>query len=362
LVSLLEHKFSRNAPANAYGQKPFVVGHDFSNPNEDYFAHADWVLRQAAQNGLLVLLTPSYLGADGGDQGWYQEMIANGTTKLRQYGQYLGARYRDFANIVWVHGGDYNPPKKDLVNAIAEGIRAVDKRVLHTAHWDPETAAIEHWQGEPKLNLNSVYTYAPVYVAALRQYSRPEQMPFFLIESVYEHEHRATEQRLRAQAYQALLSGASGQIFGNNPIWHFDGPGLLPAPVSWQQALGGRGTQSMTHLHNLFSRVAWWLLMPDLDNSFVSGEIGSGQHRSVAARANDRSFGILYLPSARAVTVNLALLAGPYVSAHWYDPANGKFSVATGSPFRADGLQKFRAMPRNSFGFGDWVLVLESHS
>ena len=31
-------------------------------PNEAYFAHADWVLRRAAEKGFLVLLTPSYLG------------------------------------------------------------------------------------------------------------------------------------------------------------------------------------------------------------------------------------------------------------------------------------------------------------
>ena len=61
LVSLIEHKFSSNAPANAYGDRPFhsapfealaalddVVPFlsfaDYSRPNEAYFAHADWVL------------------------------------------------------------------------------------------------------------------------------------------------------------------------------------------------------------------------------------------------------------------------------------------------------------------------------
>ena len=53
-------------------------------------------------------------------------------------------------------------------------------------------------------------------------------MPFFLMESAYENEHDAGEQRLRAQAYQAILSGAMGHLFGNNPIWHFDGAGPLP--------------------------------------------------------------------------------------------------------------------------------------
>jgi hypothetical protein len=81
-------------------------------------------------------------------------------------------------------------------------------------------------------------------------------VPFFLIESAYENEHNATDQRLRTQADHAVLSGAAGQVFGNNPIWHFDGPGLYPAPMTWQEALGGKGTQSMTHLQSLLADVS----------------------------------------------------------------------------------------------------------
>ncbi|MBV8361780.1 MAG: DUF4038 domain-containing protein [Deltaproteobacteria bacterium] len=58
--------------------------------------------------------------------------------------------------------------------------------------------------------------------------ARPSR-PFFLIESVYENDHNATDRRLRSGAYHAVLSGAAGQVFGNNPMWHFDGPGLYPA-------------------------------------------------------------------------------------------------------------------------------------
>ena len=130
-----------------------------------------------------------------------------------------------------------------------------DARALHTAHGAPETAALDYWRGEPWLQVNNVYTYGPVYHPALRQYARPERMPFFLIESAYETEHETTERRLRSQAYQAVLSGAAGQIFGNNPIWHFDGPGLYAASVTWQQALGSRGAQSMSHLRNLLERL-----------------------------------------------------------------------------------------------------------
>ena len=363
LVSLIEAKFATNAPANAYGQPPFLKPWAYDAPNEAYFRHADWVLRRAAEKGFLVLLTPSYLGFDGGPEGWYQAMVANGPERLRQYGEYLGRRYRDFSNILWVHAGDYDPPREDLVRAIAQGIRKYDARALHTAHGSPETSAIDYWRGEPWLQVNNVYTYGPVYHPALRQYRRPERMPFFLIESAYENEHEATEQRLRTQAYQAVLSGAAGQIFGNNPIWHFDGPGLYPAPVTWQQALGSRGAQSMTHLRALLTSLPWWQLEPDSSAMLLAAGLEAGSERAVAARSADRSFALIYLPSSRVITVDLRQLAGPCVAARWYDPANGQFSTAAGSPFRASGPRRFGGdLGRNSSGFEDWVLLLRAQS
>jgi hypothetical protein len=91
-------------PKNAYGDGPFTTPGDFSTPNEAYFAHADWVINEAASRGMLVLLTPAYLGFGCGGQGWCQEMNANGTTKMFNYGVYLGNRYKNFKNILWVHG------------------------------------------------------------------------------------------------------------------------------------------------------------------------------------------------------------------------------------------------------------------
>jgi hypothetical protein len=387
LVNLIENRFARNAPANAYGDLPFegqpfeafvtiadllpLAHHgtsaanivaDYTAPSEAYFAHADWVLGRALEKGFLVLLTPSYVGWEGGSQGWYRAMTANGPDRLRQYGEYLGRRYRDFPNILWVHAGDYDPPRKDLVRAIAEGIAMSDPRALHTAHCHPETVPAEYWQGESWLDVNNVYTYGPTYAPSLEQYARPDGMPFFLLESAYENEHDATEQRLRTQAYQAVLSGAAGQVFGNNPIWHFDDSGLYDAPVTWQEALSSRGAESMTHLRVFLANMPWWLLEPDADHTLLIDGLGDEDERAVAARTVDRSLAIVYAPSSREITVDLAQLAGPHVAARWFDPADGRFSVVDGSPFPATEPRRFILASENSSGFGDWALVLESSS
>jgi Protein of unknown function (DUF4038)/Putative collagen-binding domain of a collagenase len=399
LVMLLGQDDFANAPANVYGEQPFLVPGDYSTPNEAYFRHADWVLRRAAEKGFLVLLTSSYLGGEG-PQEWYRAMVASGVQKLRRYGEYLGRRYGGFSNILWVHGGDYNPPRRDLVTAIAEGIRQFDKDALHTVHGAPNTAALDYWQDQPWLQVDAIYTLEPVYAAALEEYARPEGMPFFLIESAYENEevYEASVRHVRTQAYHAVLSGAAGQIFGNNPIWHFDGrkngvvrtlhnvaravvgesgtagrildgrePGLLQTisnlvfPGPWQQALASPGAQSMTHLHDLLMSMPWWSLEPDTDDTLLTGGQRTGFERAVAARTADRSFAVLYLPSSREITVDLQQLAGPRVAAHWYDPADGGRSAVPGSPFPAAGPRQFRPEPvDNSSGFDDWALILES--
>jgi hypothetical protein len=149
-------------------------------------------------------------------------MSANGTAKLLQYGRYLGQRYRDFTNIMWVSAGDYNPPDRSLVEAVAAGIHEAHSPMsLKRPHCGPDTAAVDYWGSEPWLH--TVYTHEPVYTAALLQYRQSRQMPFFLIESAYENEHDISTTRVRAEAYHALLSGASGQVSGNNPMWDFNG-------------------------------------------------------------------------------------------------------------------------------------------
>jgi hypothetical protein len=356
LVSLIDRAYSLNPPSNAYGEPPFLEPENYATPNGAYFRHADWVLRRAAERGFLVLLTPSYVGCC--EDGWYRAMVANGPDRLRRYGRYVGRRYRNFTNILWVHSGDFNIPEKELVNAIAEGIRELDPQALHTAH-GLQTAARDYWPDESWLQVNNVYTYGPVHIPALAQYARPEVMPFFLIESAYENEHAATEQRLRTQAYQAILCGASGQIFGNNPIWHFDWPTGRQA-VTWQEALESRGAQSMSHLRNLLIDLRWWKLRPDQNNRLLISGHGEDNDRAVAARSVDRSFALLYLPSNREVTVDLSRLAGPRVKAHWFDPADGRFSRVEGAPFGATKTRRFRPESTNSAGFGDWVLRLES--
>ena len=360
LVSLVEHLFSSNAPANIYGDSPFQRPGDFTTPNEAYFAHAEFVLRRTAEEGFLVLLAPAYVGAGGGPHGWYQEMLANGVSTMRRYGAYLGRRYRSLDNIVWVHGGDYSAPRREIIDSVAEGIVSEIPGSLHTAHGSPGLTAADHWGDAPWLALNNVYTYDPVASEAARAFGLSPPKPFILIESRYEEPGQVDEWQVRGQAYQALLSGAAGHVFGNAPIWHFDGPGTEPPGLDWRAALSSRGAVSMTHLAALLVALRWWDLVPDLEGEVLVGGRQKGRAQAVAAATHDGRLAIVYSPTIRTLKIALARLAGPRVRARWYDPSAGLFFEALGSPFATASTQPFRSDRNNRAGYEDWVLVLES--
>ena len=113
---------------------PFTNGFDLTTPNEAYFARADRMLQLAAKHGFLVILDPIETG------GWLNILLSNGPDRAFTYGRYLGARYKDFPNIVWMSGNDFQdwgtPGDDEVVRAVALGIRETDLNHIHTVQLD----------------------------------------------------------------------------------------------------------------------------------------------------------------------------------------------------------------------------------
>ena len=344
IVNLIEHKFQ--GPVNREGEGPFTTPGDFATPNEKYFAHADWVLRQAADRGMAVFLFPAYLGYKGLDEGWYQEVLLNGTARCRDYGRFLGRRYQGYANIVWSLGGDRNPDlAEEAEDAIAAGIKEFMPDALFTAHAAGESSAAERYSAS-WLDINTTYTYGIVHQLLARDYSHRPVMPYLLMETTYEGEHNASPVQIRRQAYWALLSGAAGQFFGNRPIW-----GFFPG---WQAALDSQGSADMVHVPTVFLARPWNELVPDLDHKVAIDGLGEfhGLDYATAARTADRRTVIVYLPTPRTVTIDTSGIAGVRQHAWWFDPRTGR--ILRGREFAGGGKESF-APP----GDGDWLLVVE---
>jgi len=369
-VRLIEHHFVQTPPLNIYGDAPFTTPGDFSTPNEAYFAHVDWVLRRADERGILVLLYPAYVGYGGGDEGWSTEMAANGPDKLREFGRYLGKRYKSFPNIVWVNAGNFSPPP-DLVRAVALGILDEDPIHLQTAQCERETSAIDCFGNETWLNLNATYTNFNTYDQSLTDYGRAPFKPFFLLEAIYENENESTRPMLRAQAYWAILSGAQGQDFGNNPVWAFAGLPLYAPPHAWDTGLQDPGALDATRVSALFATRPWFDLVPDQNHTTVTAGFGTyttnpgelANDYVTTARTADGRLVVAYVPvsetaSVRTLSVDMSRLSGA-ANARWYDPTNGAFTTIAGSPLPNSGSRTFTTPGDNGGGSTDWVLVLE---
>jgi Protein of unknown function (DUF4038)/Putative collagen-binding domain of a collagenase len=358
LMNLIEHKFCKSPPRNREGEAPFTTAGDFSTPNERYFAYADWILQGTSKNGIYVLLAPIYLGYKGTDEGWMEELMALSPGKCLEYGRYLGRRYRDFDNIIWVMGGDRDPESAlERVDLIALGIKENDPRHLFTAHCAPENSAADQYGGGGWLSFNTVYTYELVHARLYGAYYRNPAEPFILIESSYEGEHNASEMQIRRQAYWTILCGGFGHVFGNNPIWHFDGPGLFPVKETWRQAMDLPGSVGMKHWGDLFRSRKWHELVPDEKHEVVTSGLGEfrGLDYLAAARTADGSTVIAYMPTSRAITVDMSKISGSRARAWWFDPRSGEASRA--GAFATQGLHEFSPP-----GPGDWVLVLDDVS
>jgi hypothetical protein len=293
-----------------------------------------------------------------------------GPARCREYGRYVGQRYRHYDNIVWLMGGDRNPgPALDHVDSVVAGIKEHDDRHLFTAHTRPEHSPTVEYAESGWLDVNATYTYEIVHRKLLADYNRTPAMPFFLIESTYEGEHNASAVQIRRQAYWAILCGAMGQFLGNLPVWGFYGPN---APMEgtffldnegrnansvcagWQAALDDAGACDMAHLKALFTSRAWYDLVPDQKHAVVTKGLGefTGLDYLAAARTVDGSTVIAYMPTPRSVTVDMSSLSGQAARGWWFDPRSGK-SVPAGE-FVTRGCAVLTPP-----GEGDWILVLD---
>jgi len=366
IVNLLEHKFCTSPPRTRAGLAPFHTAGDFSTPNDAYFDFAHQVIERAGEHGMVVWLAADYLGYGGGDEGFFRETKAGGREKLRAYGRFVGKRFRDLPNIVWMLGGDYTPEAPDqwVVDELAGAIREEDPTHLMTAHHSPESSAVAAFGEQEWLGINTVYGYEKtLFRPMLAEYLRKPVRPFVLLETTYEGEHNSTPDQIRRQAYWAMLSGACGQFFGNNPIWHFDGPGLFPAKLSWQQALGAAGSQDIALLRELFIHLPWQQLAPEDHHALLTEGYGSDTATALTAWTADGKLSVTYIPSTstdgRELMVAMDRFEKP-VTACWYNPTNGRFVEVEGSPCANRATHRFRTPGDNGTGTNDWVLILDA--
>jgi hypothetical protein len=338
--------------------------YDLTRPNEAYFARLDRVVTLAAKHGLLVFIDPIET------IGWLPTLRNNGLAAAYSYGQYLGRRYKRFANVAWLNGNDFNSWKdsKDdaLVQAVAKGIKSEDPAHLQSVELNVCTSSsLDDPTWAPLIALNGTYTYSPTYMQMLHSYNQKPVIPTYLMEAHYDWEDVGkppdfgTPSVLRREEYWTMLTGGTGQFYGNKYTWSF--------PPGWETHIDTVGVTQLTIWKQFFSSLPWQDLVPDQDHAVVTNGLGaygtldtrvSQSDYCTAAKTPDGAYVIVYMPTARTITVNMARLKAP-AQGKWFDPTNGAYTKIPGGPIANAGTRQFTPPAKNHEGADDWVLLLD---
>jgi Protein of unknown function (DUF4038)/Putative collagen-binding domain of a collagenase len=368
---LCNDKTGCNADGTTFdGMRPFTTYGDVSTPNPAYFQRVDDMLNIAAAHGITILLNAVETA------GWLTIFKANGPEKAATFGRYLGNRYKDVPNIVWMYGNDFqtwaDPSDDAVVQAVANGIRSVDLNHIQTTELNYLTSgSLDDARWQSLIELDGAYTYYPTYAQVLHEYNRPNFRPVFLEEANYEFEHNpntdgGSPANLRRQEYWTMLSGATGQLYGSKYTW------TLPTSwlSNWRSNLDTPGVVELSYMKNLFAPRKWYDLVPDQTHTVVTdgygapAPLGTGSVTTdtylTAARTPDGGLIIVYMPTTRTISVDMSKLSATTV-ARWYDPTTGDYINVSSSGFVNRGIRQFTPPGKNHQGAGDWVLLLEAH-
>jgi Protein of unknown function (DUF4038)/Putative collagen-binding domain of a collagenase len=373
LVTLVETRYSNNPPYNLNGDAPFEDELFRSEPNEVYWRGLDAYVAQAAERGITLLATPAYLGYTG--DGVADDVEDASNDEMAAYGEFLGDRYADAPNIIWVIGGDRSDVSSELLermNGLATGIRARAGQLM-SAHTAGGAPASDVYGSYPWLDLNNSYdiTGAPAG-AATASYEQLPVRPTFSIEGIYEQERDDPlppgNQLLRYQAHGAVAAGSFGHVFGNNPRWHFqiDSP-LHPYDGSWEDSLDDPdgdldlGTQHMQRFAELWTSVPWQDLEPDRDDEFLVDGEGEGTEQAAARFDASSGVGVVYTVSKSAISLDLTTLSGvDEVVIRRFDPTSDATAELGTFPTRS--TVELEHPGTNANGDADWLYIVEPTS
>ena len=351
---------------------------NFTTPNAAYWNSVDGILAYAESKGILVFMFPAYVGYNGGEQGWMQEIVANGSPKLQSYGAWIATRYKGQKNLVWMMGGDmgtaphaFNTAQTSVENALLTGLKSVpgQQSIYFSAEWDSESIGTDQTSFGSSMTLNGVYSWTgDVNSQGRRAYAHSPVEPAFLLEEPYDEEgpdgnsyNLSALQPVRRFQWWGWLSTIGGYIAGNGYMWPFRTDN---APVDWRNHLDTAGARDMARLNAFIGSIAWNNLVPSGLNGMrtlvtAGGSAASAADYVAAAAAPDGKLLVAYLPPAHngSITVDMGAMNG-LTRARWFDPTSATYS-AIGTGFTNAGPRDFTPPGDNSAGANDWVLVLD---
>ncbi len=358
-----------NTP-NAYGDKP-LIDNDPARPNAKYFNHVDYIVAQAQKRGIYIGMLPTW--GDKVTKAWGKGPVVFNKDNARLYGRFLGRRYRDKPNIIWILGGDrVADDAEDIWRAMAVGIRqGGGGKHLMTYHPQGGRTSAQWFHNDAWLDFNMLQSghgrfNLPNYEKVAADYNRKPVKPCLDGEPRYE-DHPVNwkptggwfdDFDVRQAAWWALFAGAFGHTYGCHDIWQMYAPGRQPissARNNWYDVLDLPGAQDMMHVRNLMESRPFLSRVPD-QSLIIEGQTDGMAH--IQATRGD-GYAFVYIPTGKTVKVRLGAISGRTLKAWWFNPRTGSAKYIAKFPNRS--AWKFDPPGHPARG-NAWILVLDDES
>ncbi len=363
---------------NANGDKPFLSLEKWEY-NEAYFRHVDKVIQMAFEKGIHIALLPTWgdkLFKDSWGTG--PEIFTPETAY--SYGKWIGNRYKDQPNLIWVLGGDRNPRENSadvkVWNEMARGIvetQNPSNRQLITFHAQPTSpGGSSNWfHKEEWLSINMHQTgHCPdqsTYEKITYDLNLSPQKPTIDGEPMYEEHPKCFNAKefgyseatdIRRIMYWNVFAGAAGQTYGCHAVWQMYDLDKTPvnAPLKpWKLSLDLEVANQVKHLKNLMLSKEYFSRIPD--QNLVADVQKDDEFYVAGTRDEAGNYVLFYFPSGKKTKVNLSKMNGEKITGKWFDPRTG-----VSFPLK-ETLQKTSSLmvtPPSEGRGNDWVLILEA--
>ena len=362
---------------NVNGDLPFTDA-AFTQPNEAYFRHVDAIIQMMDSLGIVAGFLPTW--GDKINKAWGMgPVIFDSEKKAEDYGSYLGNRYKNYKNIIWILGGDrdytgFESCIRAMAKGIAIGISGKEdySKCLMTLHTTGGGSSSKWFHNDEWLSFNmqqNGHCYdTDAWKHIQDDYTLKPTKPIMDGEPLYD-EHPVCFDRAnygtsmdfqtRRFFYHEVFSGAFGHTQGCHAIWQMWTPDREPVngPIRpWFESLQLIASYQMGYGRFLMESRPFFSRIPD-QSLIVEGQREGLRHIS-ATRDRNGSYAMIYSEQGDPFAVNLQALSGNNITAWWFDVRSGRsFKIGT---FNKTERQWF--YPPTKGKGNDWVLVLDDAS
>ena len=181
-------------------------------------------------------------GAINGIKNGAKDLKFSHLKMQRSYGKFLGTRYKNSPNIIWILGGDRpieTDVQRQIVTEMAAGLKEGDSgNHLSSFHPTGGSGSAQYFHNDAWLDFNMRQnghsaSYTERYYLTLEDYNREPAKPVMDSEPIYE-DHPINFQPdknghsvaadVRRPMYWDLFCGAFGHTYGHHSVWQMYSP------------------------------------------------------------------------------------------------------------------------------------------